>query len=96
MKTEVERNESINVSVCHCNCLTRFGPKVGQIGPKWDISGDFSDQIQYILAREPKCTESDLKTLRIFPIWDQSDLLWAQIWFTRAVNSCCVMNESST
>ena len=31
--------------------VTRFGPKVGQIGPKWDKSGKFSDQIQYILAR---------------------------------------------
>ena len=32
--------------------VTRFGPKVGQIGPKWDKSGKFSDQIQYILARQ--------------------------------------------
>ena len=31
--------------------VTRFGPKVGQFGPKWDKSGKFSDQIQYILAR---------------------------------------------
>ena len=31
--------------------VTKFGPKVGQIGPKWDKSGKFSDQIQYILAR---------------------------------------------
>ena len=31
--------------------MTRFGPKVGQIGSKWDKSGKFSDQIQYILAR---------------------------------------------
>ena len=30
--------------------VTRFGPKVGQIGTKWDKSGKFSDQIQYILA----------------------------------------------
>ena len=30
--------------------VTRFGPKVGQIGPKWGKSGKFSDQIQYILA----------------------------------------------
>ena len=28
----------------------RFGPEVCQIGPKWDKSGTFSDQIQYILA----------------------------------------------
>ena len=25
--------------------VTRFGPKMGQIGPKWDKSGTFSDQI---------------------------------------------------
>ena len=25
--------------------LVRFGPDVGQIGPKWDNSGTFSDQI---------------------------------------------------
>ena len=30
----------------------RFGPKVGQIGPKWDKSGKFSDQISiYFFAR---------------------------------------------
>ena len=34
--------------------VTRFGPKVGQIGPKWDKSGKFSDQIQYILAHRAK------------------------------------------
>ena len=37
----------------------RFGSKVGQIGPKWDKSGAFSDQISVHLAREP----------RIRPIW---------------------------
>ena len=26
-------------------CNSRFGSKVGQIGPKWDKSGTFSDQI---------------------------------------------------
>ena len=30
--------------------VTRFRPEVGLIGPKWDKSGKFSDQIQYILA----------------------------------------------
>ena len=30
----------------------RFGPKVGQIDPKWGKSGTISDQIA-----EPKCTE---------------------------------------
>ena len=29
----------------------RFGSKVGQIGPKWDKSGAFSDQISMHLAR---------------------------------------------
>ena len=38
-------------SVGEVSTVTRFGPKVGQIGPKWDNSGKFSDQIQYILAR---------------------------------------------
>ena len=36
------------------NTVTRSGPKVGQIGPKWDKSGKFSDQIQYILAHRAK------------------------------------------
>ena len=36
------------------NTVTIFGPKVGQIGPKWDKSGKFSDQIQYILAHRAK------------------------------------------
>ena len=35
----------------------RFGSKVGQIGPKWDKSGTFSDQISVQLARGAKCTE---------------------------------------
>ena len=35
----------------------RFGSKVGQIGPKWDKSGAFSDQISVHLARGAKCTE---------------------------------------
>ena len=29
----------------------RFGSKEGQIGPKWDKSGAFSDQISVHLAR---------------------------------------------
>ena len=35
----------------------RFGSKVGQIGPKWDKFGAFSDQISVHLARGAKCTE---------------------------------------
>ena len=41
---------SIILMFCQ-STVTRFGPKVGQIGPKWDKSGKFSDQIQYMLAR---------------------------------------------
>ena len=33
--------------------VTRFGPKVGQIGPKWEKSGAFSDQNSVHLARGP-------------------------------------------
>ena len=35
----------------------RFGSKVGQIGPEWDKSGAFLDQISVHLARGAKCTE---------------------------------------
>ena len=36
----------------------RFGSKVGQIGPKWDKAGAFSDQISVHLgAPNVKCTE---------------------------------------
>ena len=58
---------------CHALDLSirdgRFSSKVGQIGPKWDKSGDFSDQISVHLARG-----------RICPIWGQSDPLWSQIY----------------
>ena len=39
----------------------------GQIGPKWDKSGTFQDQFQYILA---------LQISQICPIWGQSDPIW--------------------
>ena len=50
----------------------RFGSKVGQIDPKWDKSGTFSDQISVHLAQ---MSWSDLKKSRICPIWGQSDPL---------------------
>ena len=34
-----------------------FGSKVGQIGPIWDKSGTFSDQISVHFGAAPKCTE---------------------------------------
>jgi len=33
--------------------VARFGPKVGQIGPKWDKSGTFSDPISVHFALGP-------------------------------------------
>ena len=62
----------------------RFGSKVGQISPKWDKSGAFSDHISvhfvgeirdYLgpiptsLLIEPNVLKSDLKKSRICPIW---------------------------
>ena len=62
--------------------MTRFGPKVGEIGPKWDKSGDFfSEQIQYIFARRAKLYSIlSEKNVRICPIFGKSDPSWAQIW----------------
>ena len=51
----------------------RFGPKVGQISPKWDKSGFFLD------LSEPKHTEISLIKSRFCPIWGQCDPVWAQI-----------------
>ena len=46
----------------------RIGPKVGQIGHKWDKSGTFSDQISvHFGSAEPKCTE-----IRSENVWDLS------------------------
>ena len=56
----------------------RFGSKVGQIGPKWDKSGAFSDQISVHFGSIE--LKSDLKKSRICPIWGQSDLLWSQTY----------------
>ena len=33
--------------------MTRFGPKMGQIGPKWVKSGTFSDQISLHFGAAP-------------------------------------------
>ena len=43
---------SRDISVSRITIMNgRFGSKVGQIGPKWDKSGTFSDQISVHLAR---------------------------------------------
>ena len=49
-------------------CLTRFGPKMGQIGPKWYKSGTFQIRFQYIWLDEPNVLKYDLKKSRICPI----------------------------
>ena len=38
------------ISCCRGCTVNRSGPKLGQNGPKWGKSEDFSHQIQYILA----------------------------------------------
>ena len=53
----------------------RLWSKVGQIGLKWDKSGNFSDETvcQNLLRYDPKKS-------RICHIWGQSDPLWERIW----------------
>ena len=67
---------SFSRNSCSRNSDGRFGYKVGQIGPKWDKSGAFSDQISVHLAR----TEIWSENPRICPIWGQSDPLWSQTY----------------
>ena len=67
----------------------RVGPKVGQIGPKWDTSGTFSDQIPVHFGSMRMLTlqftvmfsvlEAYWKKSLICPILCQFDLIWAQI-----------------
>ena len=53
----------------------RFGHTVGQDGPKWEISGTFSDQIS---VPRQNVLKFYLKKFRIYPTWDQSYQLLAQ------------------
>ena len=77
----------------------RIWRKVDQIGPKWDKSrtfsnqisvhldksGTFSDQISVHLARQRQMhLKSDLKKPRICPIWGQSD------------SNCCHLDTPAT
>ena len=42
----------------------KFGPKVGQIGPKWDKSGTFPDQISvHFGSVRQNILKSDLKSI---------------------------------
>ena len=47
----------------------RFGPKVGQIAPKWDKSGTFSDQISVHFGLSQNVLKSDLKKLSDSPLF---------------------------
>ena len=76
-----------------CKSDVRFGPNMGQIGPKLDKSWALSDQISVYFGSsryhsskllEPKCTENRSERVPNWPIWCQSDPLWGQIWHTWA------------
>ena len=58
-------------TLCHQPVMSDLGTKVGQIGPKWDKSGIFSDQISEHFGSPQKS--------RIWPVLVQSDPLLAQI-----------------
>ena len=47
--------------------MARFGPKVGQIGPKWDKSGTFSDQISVHFNSKSSKSQDLLKSDLIGP-----------------------------
>ena len=47
----------------------KFGSQVGQIGPKWDISGTFSDQISVHLTRGRQSE----------PLWSQTYHPWVVV-----------------
>ena len=67
MHTSVNRN----VAWCCHNRGVRFGSKGVHIGLKWEKSGTFSDQIQYICAT--KCTEIWSEKSRISSILSYLD-----------------------
>ena len=50
---EVSNNPDISGPTLLYSRDGRFGTKVGQIGPKWDKSGAFSDQVSVHLAPVP-------------------------------------------
>ena len=61
--------------------VVRFRPKVGQIGPKRDKSGIFSDQISgHFGAPRQNVLKSDLKKSWMCPFSSQSDPLRALIY----------------
>ena len=58
----------------------RFGLKVSHIGPKWDKSGAFSDQISlHFGSQSQNVLKIDLKKSRNCPICGHSDLIKSQI-----------------
>ena len=70
------QNVSKMIPLRNCNSIWirdgRFGSKVGQIGPNWDKSGTFSDQISVHLAQKRQnVLKCDVKKLWICLIWWQ-------------------------
>ena len=52
--------------------VVRFWAKLGQIGPKWDKPGTFSDKISVGLhcgTVRPNVLKSDLKKFGFVPFW---------------------------
>ena len=64
--------------------MSNLASTLGQIGPKWDKSGTFTEPkcTQTDLKKSQICsiwgqyTETDLKKYQIHPIWGQSDPMW--------------------
>ena len=55
------------ISKVVCDWLTRCGPKMGQIGPKWDKAGTFSDQISVHFEASARISDLDTKWVRLAP-----------------------------
>ena len=58
----------------------RFKPKVVRLATKGSNPGLFRSDFSIFWRNESKCTETWSEKTRISPIWDQSDLVWFQIW----------------
>ena len=86
--------DSIYYPYCIRSCKSirdrRFGYKVGQIRPKWDKSGTFSDQISvHFGSASQNVLKSDLKKSRICLIWSTlGPNLISLIWAVTHLLSC--------
>ena len=78
----------------------RFGIQIGSDCPKWDKSGHFSHQFQYILARRTKMYQSVLKRIlkcNRFVLFGRSDviLMWKHPWSVSDVTGETRQTESN-